>query len=152
MCSETAAPGLREALENLVRHHELERVHGNTHIHPDKCEFVMQADRVLRSTPAATTCRHDDKFIEEFTAQVIEEYERIRSTTAAPLPDKRTHLFADANPDAPCPICRFPSWSHDPAQAVMHDWIVRSTPAAPKGETCCPANAPCESHMREIGQ
>ena len=37
------------ALDNLARHHELERVAGNTHIHPDKCEFVMQADRALRA-------------------------------------------------------------------------------------------------------
>ena len=40
---------LVEALDNLARHHELERVAGNTHIHPDKCEFVMQADRALRA-------------------------------------------------------------------------------------------------------
>jgi hypothetical protein len=33
--------------------------------------------------------------------------------------DRRTHLFADQNPEALCPFCGFASWMHDPAQVFM---------------------------------
>lgn len=32
---------------------------------------------------------------------------------------REPHFFQSENPDAECPTCRFPSWSHDPAQVYM---------------------------------
>ena len=37
---------------------------------------------------------------------------------------RHAHAFQDVNPDAPCPVCGFASWMHDPAQVAMRSWVI----------------------------
>jgi hypothetical protein len=49
------------------------------------------------------------------------------------LVPKNFHSFRNLNPEAECPICHFPAWSHDPAMAVlMNSPIVAPAPSEPK--------------------
>lgn len=36
------------------------------------------------------------------------------------------HTYANMDPEAPCPTCKFPAWAHDPAQAVMRTRTIQT--------------------------
>jgi hypothetical protein len=46
----------------------------------------------------------------------------VRESTAAPAVSnalRGLHVFRNVNPEAKCPFCGFPAWSHDPAMAFL---------------------------------
>lgn len=59
------------------------------------------------------SCRHAEK---ERT-----EIESLRAVL------KGTHVFRDIDPEAECPLCHFPAWTHDPATAFLYNQRVVSS-------------------------